>query len=159
MNSRTALAVAAAMLAAPMVFAQANPRGEAKVKLAGKDVSVEYGRPSLKGRDMLGQASVGMTWRLGADGATTLKTAADLSFGGKEVAAGEYVLKAKKVAATQWHLLVTTDDTTVAEVPLAASELSESVEMFTIDLSGNDSAGRFELKWGETALGADFSAQ
>ena len=159
MNSRTAVALAVTTLAAAPLFAQANPRGQSEVELAGKAISVEYGRPSLKGRDMLGQADVGMTWRMGADSATTLETAADLSFGEQAVPAGEYVLKAKKVAAEKWHLLVTSDDATVAEVPLSTSELADSVETFTIGLSGSAGKGRLEMQWGTKALGADFSAK
>ena len=78
--------------------AQMNPRGEAKVTLAGKPIVVDYGRPSLKGRDMLGKATVGQEWRMGADTATTLKTPVALSFGSTQVPPGEYALRAKKVS-------------------------------------------------------------
>ena len=81
MLKRLALLAAAVVVAAP-AFAQ-NPRGEAKASVAGKTVAIDYGRPSLKGRDMLGQAQVGQSWRMGADAATGLKTEADLSFGFK----------------------------------------------------------------------------
>jgi hypothetical protein len=35
---------------AAMAFAQGNPRGTSTLTLKGKTVSVDYGRPSLKGR-------------------------------------------------------------------------------------------------------------
>ena len=130
-----ALAAALAVAAVP-AFAQ-SPRGEAKAMLAGKAVSIEYGRPSLKGRDMLAQAAVGTPWRMGADAATKLKTDADLTFGAAAVPKGEYVLTATKVAADTWHLNVKgADQKIVAEIPLTAEAVAQSIEMFTIELTG-----------------------
>ena len=40
-------------------------RGTAEVTISGKRIVVEYGRPELQGREMLGKASVGMVWRMG----------------------------------------------------------------------------------------------
>src|SRR6187455_2628405 len=84
--------------------AHSAPRGEARVTLAGKPIVVDYGRPALKGRDMLGKAEVGQEWRMGADSATTLKTPVTLTFGSTVVAPGDYVLKAKKTSDTEWML-------------------------------------------------------
>jgi hypothetical protein len=139
--------------------AQANPRGEAKATLAGKTVSVDYGRPSLKGRDMLGKAAVGQEWRMGADSATTLTTAATLDFGGTQVPPGDYVLKARKVSDTDWVLKLEKDGKAAAEVPLKATTLSQSVEMFTIDLADEGGKGVFRMSWGNRALSAPFTAK
>jgi hypothetical protein len=160
MLNRTALAALVVALAVPAA-AQNNPRGEAKATVAGKAVSVEYGRPSLKGRDMLGQAQVGQAWRLGADTATGLKTDADLAFGSVAVPKGEYILTATKVAADTWHLnvLAKADRTKVAEIPLTQGTLPQSVEMFTIALKGEKEKGEFEMHWGTTALKAAFTGK
>jgi hypothetical protein len=160
MLKRMALAAAAVCLAAP-VFAQGNPRGEAKTMVSGKAVAIDYGRPSLKGRDMLGQAQVGQAWRMGADAATGLKTEADLSFGAVKVPKGEYILTATKVAADQWQLniLSKADRSKIADVPLAASKVEASVEQFTIDLKGEKDKGELKLTWGTTALGTTFTAK
>ncbi len=155
-------AVAAIVIGvAGSAFAQANPRGEAKAVVAGKEVAIDYGRPSLKGRDMLGQAAVGQAWRMGSDSATGLKTDADLSFGGVNVPKGEYILTATKVAADAWQLnvLAKTDRAKVADVPLAASKAPASVEMFTIDVKGEKDKGELKLTWGEIALSAPFTAK
>ena len=160
MLKRLALFGAALFVAAP-VFAQ-NPRGEAKATVAGKAVAIDYGRPSLKGRDMLGQAQVGQSWRMGADAVTGLKTEADLSFGDVKVPKGEYVLTATKVAADQWQLNVLSkseERTKVADVPLTVSKLDASVEQFTIDLKAEKDAGELTLTWGKTALKAAFTGK
>lgn len=160
MITRTSLLAAVAALAATPAFPQANPRGEAKATLAGRVVAIEYGRPSLKGRDMLGQAEVGRAWRLGADSATTLKTEADLTFGSTTVPMGEYILTATKLAEGQWQLNVADKQrTTVAEIPLATAKLKESVETFTIELAGEKDRGELSMAWGDTALKAPFTAK
>lgn len=144
---------------APAATAQMNPRGEAKVTLAGKTIVVDYGRPSLKGRDMLGQAAVGDEWRMGADAATTLKTPVTLRFGSIDVPPGEYVLKAKKVSATEWVLKLEREGKAAVEVPLQASSLEKSVEVFTIDLAEEKGQGVFRMSWGTLALAAPFTAK
>ena len=147
-------------LAAP-AFPQANPRGEAKATVGGKAVSIEYGRPSLKGRDMLAQAQAGKAWRLGADAATTLTTEADLAFGDVLVPKGTYILTATKVEADTWQLNVLNkaDRAPVADVPLTAGKTDEPVETLTIKLKGEGDKGGFKMLWGETALGAGFTGK
>lgn len=139
--------------------AQQHGRGEAKVMLAGKAIVIDYGRPSLKGRDMLGKAEVGQEWRMGADSATTLKTPVALRFGTTDVAPGEYVLKAKKVSDTDWVLKLEPDGKAAAEVPLTRSTLDTGVEVFTIDLTEEKGQGVFRMSWGTVALTARFTAK
>jgi hypothetical protein len=160
MMKRIAFAAAFVAFAAPG-FAQGNPRGEAKATVGGKAVAIEYGRPSLKGRDMLGQAKVGEAWRMGADSPTSLKTDAELAFGAVKVPKGEYFLTATKVSADEWHLnvLSTSDRSRLAEIPLTASKAPESVEMFTVELKGEKEQGEFSMAWGTSVLKAAFTAK
>ena len=121
---RRALVVSSVIAAAmvPAAHAQMNPRGEARVTLAGKPIVIDYGRPALKGRDMLGKAEVGQEWRMGADSATTLKTPVTLTFGSTVVAPGDYVLKAKKTSDTDWLLKLEKDDKVAAEINKAMGQ-------------------------------------
>lgn len=140
-----------------------NPRGTAEATIAGKKISVSYGRPSLKGRDMLGQAQPGMIWRLGSEDATTLSTEGQLWFGGKSVEAGSYTLFAEKTDEG-WTLLVNgeTGQSGMARdperdlfgVPLTVEEAAESAEMFTISVVSADDGmnGSLRMHWGSTAL-------
>lgn len=167
MFERTVLVFSAAVLAAAPALAQNNPRGEAKATLAGKSISIDYGRPSLKGRDMLGEAKVGEPWRLGADAPTVLDSQADLAFGSVKLPSGKYILRATKLAEAQWQLNVHRPSTEnprspgekVADVPLASSTLPESVETFTIELRGEKNKGELELAWGTVAFKAAFTAE
>jgi hypothetical protein len=165
MMKRLALATAvlAAVPAATPSFAQmAAERGEAKATVAGKAVTIDYGRPSLKGRDMLGQAQVGQAWRMGANAPTALKTEAELSFGTATVPKGEYVLTATKLAVDKWQLnVLAKDDRTkkIADAPLANETLPGSVEQFTIELKGEGNKGELRLRWGTTALKTTFTGK
>ena len=151
------VAAAALTLAAPLL-AHDNARQEISVDVSGKTVTIEYGRPTLQGRDMLGRADAGMKWRMGADAATTFVTDADLSFGEVGVPKGSYRLEALKASADTWHLLVVDGDReTVAEIPLETKTLDSSVELFTIQLKGDGEKGKFVMSWGNTALAAKFT--
>ena len=159
MMKRRALLVLLSAVAIP-ALAHGADRGAAKATVAGKTVAIDYGRPSLKGRDMLGQAEVGKAWRMGADDATTLKTDADLSFGGTPVPKGEYVLTATKLAEGQWQLNVATKERAkVADVPLETAKLPASVETLTIELTGSKDKGTFTMSWGELALKTAFTGK
>ncbi len=160
MLKRRALVACLLAVGVTPVLAHGAPRGEAKATVAGKAVAVDYGRPSLNGRDMLGQAEIGTPWRMGADAATTLTTDADLSFGDVSVPKGSYVLKATKTAEDKWALnVVKKDGSAVADVPFVAGKLPDSVETFTIELHGEKDKGDLELKWGTTSLKASFTAK
>ncbi len=63
-------------------------RGKAELKAGSGAITVDYGRPSLKGRDMLSQLQEGAFWRMGMNQATVLTTPVDLSFGATKVAQG-----------------------------------------------------------------------
>lgn len=95
MNVRMAWVVGALALASP-VFAQAPaPRESVSAVVGGKKVSIEYGRPALKGRDLaelLKQLPPDKVWRAGSEQVTTLSTEGALLVGDKKVPAGKYSL-------------------------------------------------------------------
>src|SRR5262245_4241338 len=87
------------ILVTALAFAQQDksqrpsPPATAEVTLKGKKITIDYSRPSLKGRKV-GQelAPYGQVWRTGANEATTLTTGVDLNIGGTKVTAGKYKL-------------------------------------------------------------------
>lgn len=94
------LLLAAAVLVAPAAFAgrgddskRASKNGETTGKIDGVEVTVEYGRPQVKGRKLWGGlVPYGKVWRTGADEATTITFGADVEVEGKPLAAGTYAL-------------------------------------------------------------------
>jgi len=171
MTTKSALGclAAAALLAVLVGPAQAQPappaRGQAELKAGAGAITVDYGRPSLRGRDMLAQLQEGAFWRMGMNQATVLKTPVDLRFGSVAIAKGAYSLWLKKVGAGfelafnsqtgQWG---TQHDPAkdVATVAMTKGSLASPVEMFTMELTPNPKGGTLSLSWGETKLGAGF---
>jgi hypothetical protein len=107
-RARFAAAAVAVMMAAPMAAQQAkttqvhpgkggSPHVRSEWTIDGAAITIEYGRPSVKGRQVFGPAGQamhppGVVWRMGADEATTLTTNKDLMFGSLHVPAGKYTL-------------------------------------------------------------------
>src|SRR3989442_8188602 len=83
-----------------------SSRGLASVTINGKKISIDYGQPDMKGRDLLGMAPVGTVWRLGMNEATELKTDVALKFKDLIVKPGKYTLWSKRTGTDSWNLIV-----------------------------------------------------
>jgi hypothetical protein len=100
------------------VAACAQGRGNTEVTINGKKVSISYGRPELKGRDMLGKAAPGTIWRFGSNSATVIESTGDLDVAGTVLKAGKYSLWTKKTDSG-WLLMFHR----LRAVPLSSSRL------------------------------------
>jgi len=166
------LATVCLVVGAESGLAQGNPRGTTKITLNGKTVSVEYGRPSLKGRsaaDLLGQLQAGGFWRLGADKSTTFSTAVDLQFGDVTIPAGQYSLWVGRGADNSYKLVFnkqhgqwgTQHDASqdLASAPLEQTKASDLAEMVTISLTKEGDAPLITIQWGDMKLTTNFKAK
>ena len=164
---RVSLVVCFVLVVSTHSFSQKNPRATAKLEQDGKFVMIEYGRPSLKGRDMLEMAEIGKVWRMGADKSTTLTSDSTITFGKVSIPQGSYSLWLKKLAENSFELVFNkatgqwgTQHEAIqdfASVPMVLSEGTESVEVFTIRLGKASKGGSVELLWGKTILRAHFA--
>ena len=146
-------------------LAHGNDRGDVKATIGGAHVSVDYGRPSLKGRDPLKMIQPGKVWRLGSDAPTTLESDRDLNFGGTVVPKGKHILLARYVESGKWELVFSSKPAMqfepgvqIAEVPLKFEESSDSIEIVTIRISVKGETGSIEIAWGKMRLSASFTA-
>lgn len=74
---------------------QASPAAQISQKVGLTDVSVEYSRPSMKGRKIFGElVPFGQVWRTGANAATLLTFSTDVKIEGNDLPAGTYALYA-----------------------------------------------------------------
>jgi hypothetical protein len=76
-----------------IAFGQPSHPNSPHDTLRTKDITVTYGRPYKKGRDIFGKLEpYGKVYRVGADEATTITFARNGSFGGQPIKAGTYTL-------------------------------------------------------------------
>jgi hypothetical protein len=166
-----AWACSAVLAAVLVVSASAQPaggppaRGKAEMKAGAGSITIDYGRPSLKGRDMLSQLQDGSFWRMGMNQATVLTTPVDLTFGSTKVAKGAYSVWLKKAGDAfqlvfnsqtgQWG---TQHDAAkdVTSVEMTKAPLSSPVETFTIEVTPAANGGTLDLSWGAMKLAAPF---
>jgi hypothetical protein len=144
-------------------LALAADRGSAKLTIHGAHITIDYGRPELRGRDMMAQIKPGQVWRIGANAPTTLETDKELNFGGTVVPKGKHILLARLDEPGKWSLVFSTKSNfdyepsaKIAEVPLTFEQASDSAELVTITLADKDGAGVVEIAWGKMRLSASF---
>jgi hypothetical protein len=83
-----------------------SPVATASVNVGGKELTIRYNAPSMRGRKIMGGlVPFGQVWRTGANPATTFITAAHLKIGTLDVPAGTYTLYTLP-AADSWMLII-----------------------------------------------------
>jgi len=140
-----------------------SPPGTAQVTLKGKNITIDYSRPFLKGRKV-GQelAPYGKVWRTGANEATTLTTDVDLDIGGTKVPAGKYTLWTLPSEGT-WKLIINKqtgqwgtkydESQDLARIDMKKSSLPQAVEQFTISFDKkSDNTADLNLDWENTRV-------
>ncbi|HXU74340.1 MAG TPA: DUF2911 domain-containing protein [Polyangia bacterium] len=86
---------------------RASPHAEVSGSIAGKKITITYGRPYKKGRDIWGGlVPWDKVWRTGADEATTLTTDGDIHIGTLKVPKGSYALFTIPSQKKAWELIV-----------------------------------------------------
>ena len=165
------IAVIVAILAVGAYAQQqpASPPGTASVSFAdGKTVTIDYSRPSMRGRKIFGGlVPYGQVWRTGANAATSLKTDVDLTIGGATVPAGSYTLYTIP-SENGWKLIINKqtgqwgtayeekDD--LARVDMKVSKNASPTEQFTISFDKTGpSAATLKLDWANTTASVGVS--
>ena len=135
--------------------------------LGTTDLTVNYSRPSLKGRQPFTDNFVplGKVWRTGANGATTFTTSTDLMVNGKTLPAGTYAIMS--IPADGNFTLIFNKNKGVTEqtykqeedalrVNITPSEKNDTVETFTIGFTDlTDSTAKMSFMWSNRKAIAD----
>lgn len=160
----------AAVIAVPTLAQQPilSPRDSSWIVLNGKKISVNYGRPSMRGRHIMGElVPYNKVWRTGANAATSFVTEGDLDLDGLKLPRGSYTLYTLP-SEQQWKLIIskqtgqwgTVYDSTMdfARLPLKRQDLKNPVEKFTISFRKEGAnGGALILEWEKTMLSIPFT--
>jgi hypothetical protein len=148
--------------------APASPRDSVKATIAGATVSLNYGRPSKRGRDIFGALVPWNTiWRTGANEATSFTTTRALSFGAVNVPAGTYTLYTLPSQDGKWLLVINkqtgqwgteySQAQDLARVPLTVTSLPAVVEQMELALTPSGDGGELAMRWDRTKAAARFT--
>ncbi len=143
-----------------------STRDTVRAVVAGANLWIDYGRPSLRGRDVWTKGVLGDTlWRTGANAATQFRTDRDVMIGGTVVPAGTYTLWTA-ASPNGYHLAINKQfgqwgteydaKRDLARVPLRESAAAAPVERFTIAV---DPQGMLVLSWGAKRLSVPVTAR
>src|SRR5882672_11946412 len=129
--------------------------------LRTKDITVTYGRPYKKGREIFGKLEpFGKVYRCGADEATTISFAKDGTFAGKPVKAGTYSFFVIP-NETKWTVILNSKvgqwgaydyskykDKDVLQSDVPVKNLSAPIEQLTIRFEG----ANMIIEWDKTQV-------
>lgn len=173
--------VAIALFVASSTFVQAQKTTELKTggggsphvrtdwTIDGAALSIEYGRPFLKGRPEAQMMPPGREWRTGADAATIITTDKPLKFGAISLTPGTYTINTVP-GEKEWQLVLGRlskpgqwgipyqKDLEIGRTPMKVGKTAKPVENVTIsidDATGNGATLRIE--WGTTSVTAPFT--
>ena len=159
--------VVAAAHAGPEVQRSA-PREQAALTLAGKRLTIDYGRPALAGRPVFGVlVPWGEIWRTGADEASRFSSELDLRFAGVVVPKGKYSLftvpseggwqLVLNQVADQWGAFNYDPAQDVVRVPMRFESVSAPIERLSMALTASgENAATLWIGWEKTVVSASF---
>jgi len=141
----------------------ASPAAKASATIGGKPITIRYGAPSVRGRDIFGEGGLLSTdgtypvWRAGANAATTLTAGADLYIGNLYVPAGTYSLYVLLEDPGRWKLIVNrktgqgghiyNPHMDMGRVDMTMERPSAPIEKLRYTIKATGNTGAIQLEW------------
>jgi hypothetical protein len=148
-----------------------SPSAKFEQKVGLTDITIEYSRPSVKGRTIFGDLEpFGGMWRTGANKNSIITFSDDVTIEGQAVKAGSYAMFTKLNSATQWDVMFYSDtenwgtpeawdDSKVAATAkVDVMQLPFNVETLSIgvgDITSN--GGNIDIIWETSYAGIPFT--
>ena len=139
-----------------------SPRQTVEQQFSMTKISVEYGRPAVKGRKVFGElVPFGQVWRAGANEATKITFGQEVLFGGQKVKKGTYALyvvpqeKEWKIilnrGVNNWGAYTYDAKEDVATTTVPVKMMNEKMERFTINFEDiTDEKLNLVFEWDKT---------
>ncbi len=158
-----AVCVAGAGMAVAQDSPAPSPASTLQQKVGLTDVTIEYSRPSMKGRSIMGGlVPYDSPWRTGANAATKITFSDNVTIEGKDVMAGSYALLTKP-GKESWEVHLHKYDQgspnsyngkdPAVKVSVAPEAIDWTVESFLINVDElRDKGATIQLLWENTMV-------
>ena len=132
------------------------------------NISIEYGRPFLKGRPEAQMMPPGQEWRTGADVATIITSDKPLQFGAVKLAPGSYTINTVP-GEKQWQLVLGRlskpgqwgipyqKDLEIGRTPMMIGKTKSPVENVTISIDDTAKGATLRIEWGTASATVPFT--
>lgn len=176
MSKITKLTLIAILCACGSAFAQINtpqpsPSGSVYSRVGLTDITIDYFRPGVKGRQIFGSGDEylvqhGALWRTGANSGSKITLSTNATIAGTEVEAGEYLILTIP-GADEWTFILYGDpglggnmnaykeDQAVIKTTVKNIELDESVQSLTFqisDISEDNTSANIHFAWSTSSF-------
>lgn len=122
-----------------------SPRASSTQQFSLSQVSVDYGRPGVKGRKVFGDlVPYGKVWRAGANSSTKITFGQNVLFQGKKVAKGTYGLFIEP-NENSWRVILSKDsqswgtaynkENDLLDVVITPEKTNQKIEWYTMNLT------------------------
>ncbi len=145
-------------------FPDASQHATITQRVGLTDISVDYSRPNMRGRDIFGGlVPYGQVWRTGANDPTKIKFSDAVKIEGQDLPAGEYALYTLP-NENEWTIILSKNtklwgaygykpDADALRVKVKAATLPNPVETFTIGFHDlKDDGATLALEWNKTRV-------
>lgn len=146
-----------------------SPHVRTEWTIDGANISVEYGRPFLKGRTVGKEvAPYGKEWRTGADVATIITSDKPLKFGAVSLTPGSYTINTLPTEK-QWTLILGRlskpgqwgipyqKDLEIGRTPMTLGAAKAPAENVTISIDDTPAGATLRIEWGTVSATAPFT--
>ncbi len=157
-------------LAAQLEFPSLSPKGTVEQKIGLTTISVEYERPTARGRDIFGKlVPYKILWRTGAGNCTKIKFENEVLIDNKKIPAGQYSLFTIP-DKQEWTVIFNSDTTLygtggydeskdIIRFKTKAKTTDRYYESFTIDIDITEVNAELNISWEKTRIAFEINTQ